>query len=217
MTVKVIRNKRRKHAAFFVTHEGIELRIPARLTKRVVDTILSEHAHWIEEKLRTLPQVMTLPNDRLLLHGQTYPLVPDNGTYFRFDGEAFYVPDTWDETTVDEAYERWLRERALDYVVARAPYYEALFGVKAERIRIGHQKSRWGSCSSTGTISINVRLMLAPKHIMDYVIAHEWTHLVHFNHSDSFWTSLSTVYPDIKHATAWLKEHGHTLRIKKTE
>ena len=68
MNVTVIRNKRRKRAAFFVTPEGIELRIPARLPNRVVETILAEHAEWITDRLATLPQRNDLPDDTLLLH-----------------------------------------------------------------------------------------------------------------------------------------------------
>lgn len=217
MTVTVIRHKRRKRAAFFVTPDGIELRIPARLPNRVVDTILTEHAGWIAERLAALPKRDVLPDDRLLLHGETFPLIKcDSETTFRFDGERFYCPLAWDESSLREAYVAWLRERALTYVTTRASHYERMLGVKANRIRIGHQKTRWGSCSSTGTISINVRLMLAPKEVIDYVIAHEWAHLVHFDHSKAFWSTLASVYPDVTGAMAWLKQHGHTLQIKKT-
>lgn len=217
MTVTVIRHKRRKRAAFFVTPDGIELRIPARLPNRVVETILTEHAGWIEDRLAALPKRDVLPADRLLLHGETFPLVKSNTeTRFRFDGENFYCPAAWDESSLRKAYEVWLRERALAYVMERSPHYEHQLGVKAERIRIGHQKTRWGSCSSTGTISINVRLMLAPQDVMDYVIAHEWVHLVHFDHSKAFWSKLASVYPNVAGAMAWLKQHGHTLQIKKT-
>ncbi|MGE9214370.1 MULTISPECIES: M48 family metallopeptidase [Exiguobacterium] len=217
MTVTVIRHKRRKRAAFFVTPDGIELRIPARLPNRVVEAILTDHAEWIAERIATLPKRDLLPDDRLLLYGETLPLVKrDAETGFRFDGEKFYCPLAWGESSLREAYEAWLREHALAHVTERAPHYERLLGVRAKRIRIGNQKTRWGSCSSTGTISINVRLMLAPKEVMDYVIAHEWTHLVHFDHSNAFWSTLASVYPDVTGAMAWLRQHGHTLQIKKT-
>lgn len=217
MNVSVIRHKRRKRAAFFVTPEGIELRIPARLSNQVVETILTDHADWIAERLTTLPKRDILSGDRLRLHGQTFPLVRSNNeTGFHFEGDRFHCPTSWDESTLWNAYEAWLRERALTFVMNRAPHYEQQLGVVAKRIRIGHQKTRWGSCSSTGTISINVRLMLAPPDVMDYVIAHEWAHLVHFDHSKAFWSTLASVYPDVTGAMAWLKQHGHTLHIKKT-
>lgn len=217
MTVRIIRHKRRKKAAFYITAEGIELRIPARLPNRVVETILQEHADWIQDRLADLPKKPSLPHDRLRYQGEQVPLVRTNTVdAFEYDGTAFWCPDRWDESRLEAAYETWLRDKALTYVTERAPYYEHLLGVNATKIRIGHQKTRWGSCSSRGTISINVRLMLAPMEVMDYVIAHEWAHLVHFDHSTSFWTTLSSVYPDVHGATSWLRQHGHTLRIKKT-
>ncbi|WP_214819945.1 MULTISPECIES: SprT family zinc-dependent metalloprotease [unclassified Exiguobacterium] len=217
MNVNIVRQKRRKKAAFYVTPNGIELRIPARLSKRVVDWILEEHATWIRHTCHNLPKQTSVLNEGLVFHGKNYPTQKDDGTTLRYDGSSFFVPRDWDETTLIRSYEAWLHERAREYVIERAPIYEQSLGVKAKKIRIGHQKTRWGSCSSTGTISINVRLMLAPKEMMDYVIAHEWTHLVHFDHSASFWDTLRTVYPKTDDAKAWLKQNGHTLQLKKTD
>ncbi|MBG0917052.1 M48 family metallopeptidase [Exiguobacterium sp. SRB7LM] len=217
MRVTVIRNKRRKKAAFYVTPNGIELRIPARLSKRVIDRILEEHDTWIHEISQKLPRQTSVLDEGLVFHGKNYPTQIDDGSTLRFDGTSFWVPEAWDDATLWKQYEIWLRERALHYVIERAPIYEKILGVKAKKIRIGHQKTRWGSCSSNGTISINVRLMLAPKEMMDYVIAHEWVHLVHFDHSPSFWSTLQTIYPNTATAKDWLKRHGHTLQLKKTE
>ncbi|WP_214777251.1 SprT family zinc-dependent metalloprotease [Exiguobacterium sp. s22] len=217
MDVKIVRHKRRKRAAFYVTPNGIELRIPARLSKRVVDRILEEHVLWIRDTLQNLPQQTSILEHGLVLHGEIYPIRKDKGVTLRHDGTTFLVPQTWDDATLWQQYELWLRERALDYVVNRAPAYEKRLGVRAVNIRIGHQQTRWGSCSSKGTISINVRLMLAPKKIMDYVIAHEWTHLVHFDHSASFWNTCRTIYPEVDFAKAWLKQNGHALQFKKTD
>lgn len=217
MDVKIVRHKRRKRAAFYVTPNGIELRIPARLSKRVVDRILEEHDTWIHEISQKLPRQTSVLDEGLVFHGKNYPTQIDDGTTLRFDGSSFFVPKRWDENALAKHYETWLRERALEYVINQAPTYERLLGVKAKKIRIGHQKTRWGSCSSNGTISINVRLMLAPKKIMDYVIAHEWTHLVHFDHSASFWNTCRTIYPEVDFAKAWLKQNGHALQFKKTD
>lgn len=216
MSVNIIRHKRRKKSAFYITSEGIELRIPARLSNRVVETILQEHADWIQDQLADLPKKPSLPNDRLRYQGEIVPLVrTDAVDAFDYDGTVFRCPDRWEASKLESAYETWLRDKALTYVIERAPYYERLLGVNAMKIRIGHQKTRWGSCSSSGTISINVRLMLAPIEVMDYVIAHEWTHLVHFDHSKSFWSTLASVYPDVDGAMGWLRQHGHTLVVKK--
>ncbi len=214
MSVTVIRHKRRKRVAFYVTAEGVELRIPARLPQRVVDAILRDHADWIEARLAAIPKASRLPEDRLLYQGDAVPLIRSGSARsFTYDGQTFRCPEQWDETALRDAYEAWLRTKAVGHVTERASRYERLLRVRASNVRIGHQKTRWGSCSSKGAISINVRLMLAPPEVLDYVIAHEWCHLVHFDHSKAFWEAVASVYPNVAWAKDWLRQNGHTLRI----
>jgi predicted metal-dependent hydrolase len=70
------------------------------------------------------------------------------------------------------------------------------------------QKSRWGSCSSDGTLSYSWRLILAPPFVLDYVAAHEVAHLRHMNHGRNFWRLVLTHCPNASRAKTWLKKHG---------
>lgn len=96
----------------------------------------------------------------------------------------------------------------------RTAYYHAITGGHYTSITIRDQKTRWGSCSSRGTLSFNYRLIFAPPKILDYVVVHELCHLTHMNHSKEFWNMVSSVMPDYKECKAWLKEHGHELRLE---
>ncbi len=78
-------------------------------------------------------------------------------------------------------------------------------------ITLRSQSSRWGSCSSSGNINYNWRLILAPPHVLDYVAAHEVAHLVEMNHSAAFWTTVERTLPDMARGRAWLKAHGRDL------
>lgn len=80
-----------------------------------------------------------------------------------------------------------------------------------EKITIRDQKTRWGSCSQTGTLSFNYRLMMAPPEVIDYVIVHELCHLTHMNHSKAFWNMVAGILPDYAERKHWLKQHGHEL------
>jgi predicted metal-dependent hydrolase len=84
-------------------------------------------------------------------------------------------------------------------------------GVRYERIRIGDQRSRWGSCSSRGTLSFNWRLALAPATVLDYVVVHELCHLREPNHSRRFWALVEAARPGYRDARRWLREHGPEL------
>jgi len=82
------------------------------------------------------------------------------------------------------------------------------------RVSTRWNKSRWGSCSTKGNISLNRALVMAPIAVIKYVILHELTHLQHPNHSAQFWEALARHMPDYRLHYHWLKENGHTLRIK---
>ncbi|MGV8839969.1 MAG: M48 family metallopeptidase [Bauldia sp.] len=105
----------------------------------------------------------------------------------------------------------WLKREAkgdLDRAVFR---YSAMIGRKPTVIRLRDQKGRWGSCSSAGTLSFSWRLILAPPMVLDYLAAHEVTHLAEMNHSARFWRLLRRLCPDTDRAEAWLKAHGSSL------
>jgi predicted metal-dependent hydrolase len=83
--------------------------------------------------------------------------------------------------------------------------------VVVKSVSMRSQSTRWGSCSSTGSLNYNWRLILAPPHVLDYVAAHEVAHLVHMNHSVHFWAAVQRALPDMERGKAWLKAHGKVL------
>ncbi|HVY71966.1 MAG TPA: SprT family zinc-dependent metalloprotease [Verrucomicrobiae bacterium] len=88
----------------------------------------------------------------------------------------------------------------------------ALHGLIVRRVSVRNQKSRWGSCSQRGTVSLNWRLIQTPEFVRDYIILHELMHLRQMNHSSRFWREVKTVCPDYAIAERWLKENGKLLR-----
>ena len=84
-------------------------------------------------------------------------------------------------------------------------------GVEVGRIQVRDQKTRWGSCSTSGTLSFNWRLVLAPYEVLDYVVVHELCHLVEANHSRRFWRLVEKRRPDYRRWSRWLDVHGPEL------
>lgn len=110
-----------------------------------------------------------------------------------------------------QALEKRFRQAAAEYIPARVTYYHQFTGGSFQRITIRAQKTRWGSCSSRGTLSFNWRLMLAPPRVLDYVVVHELCHLKHMDHSRNFWNAVAEIMPDYKEHKKWLKENGARL------
>ena len=107
----------------------------------------------------------------------------------------------------------WLKDEAQKDLEARSACHATRLGVSVKAIRMRSQVSRWGSCSSTGTINYNWRLVLAPPFVLDYVAAHEVAHLVEMNHSPAFWATVKRTLPEMEKGRAWLKAHGRELMI----
>ncbi len=106
------------------------------------------------------------------------------------------------------------RNAAKDYFTKRVAFYHQMTGGIYHTITIRDQKSRWGSCSSRGTLSFSYRLMFAPPRVLDYVVVHELCHLTHMNHSADFWGMVQRIMPDYRIYKQWLKDHGHELTLE---
>ena len=101
----------------------------------------------------------------------------------------------------------YIQER-LDMLLA-TPVFEAI--KKTPVFCLRDLVSRWGSCSSDGKMMFSWRLVFAPRHVLDYVIAHECAHLLHHDHSEAFWHTTHSLHADISIAKTWLKQYHFIL------
>jgi len=115
-----------------------------------------------------------------------------------------YITDTYPPETIKrmEVMDKRCRQAAREYFTKRCEYYRQFTGGSYTRVTIRDQKTRWGSCSSRGTLSFNYRLIFAPPV------------MIHMNHSRYFWNLVGFVMPEYKIHRAWLKEHGRELNIE---
>ena len=111
--------------------------------------------------------------------------------------------------------EKRYRNNARIVFTKQVAYYHQFTGGTYTSITIRDQKSRWGSCSSRGTLSFNYRLIFAPPKVLDYVVVHELCHLTHMDHSKNFWNMVASIMPEYKTYQNWLKEHGMELTLER--
>lgn len=106
---------------------------------------------------------------------------------------------------------RKMKDEAKRVIPDRVKYYADIMGVTFGKITIKNQKTRWGSCSSKGSLNFNCLLMLTPDKVRDYVVIHELCHLKQMNHSKMFWAEVEKVMPDYKVYRQWLSQNGNML------
>ena len=176
------------------------------------------HVAWLERQLlrqaaRPAAPRQWVPGTDILFRGEPVRLeIGDNGNtkLVRFAQEVVRVGAM--ETNLRPAVERHLRRLAARELPARVLELAARHQLTVRRITIRNQRSRWGSCSRRGTISLNWRLVQAPVFVRDYLVLHELAHLREMNHSPRFWREVARLCPNFAEAERWLKEHAELLR-----
>ena len=206
------RSDRARRVRVAVDHEkGVEVVLPRRAPLRAAEAAVVELRPWIVRRLREVELHRTLVASR----GETVPyldetlrLVPVPGrTQVRRHGDELRVP----EGDPRAALERWYRRRAKAEIAPRLDHAVAGLGTRYTALTIRNQKTRWGSCSSSGAMSFNWRLLLAPEAVLDYVVWHEACHLRVMDHSPRFWALVERHMPYYEQPRRWLRRYGGTL------
>lgn len=115
------------------------------------------------------------------------------------------------QSEVRKTVSKILRKQAKAYLPRRIDFLAEKYGFSFEKLRFSHTGTRWGSCSSSGTISLNIALMNLPHHLIDYVIIHELCHTRQMNHSSKFWQEVEKYCPDYKKYVQEIKQFSPTI------
>ena len=192
-------------------HTGVEVVLPARAPERAAATAIRELRPWIEGRLdearealaRVAARAGTVP-----YLGRSLELVPQEGrSRVHCKGELLLVP----AEDPRPAIERFYRRAARIEIELRLDRAAALAGQSYQDLTIRGQRTRWASCSASGRMSFNWRLLLAPERVLEYVVWHEVCHLDIQNHSQSFWALLDGRLSGWREQRDWLRLHGATL------
>ena len=127
-----------------------------------------------------------------------------------FGSEEVRIPKRTDD--LRPAIERHLWRLAARELPPRVLELALLHGFSVRRVTVRNQRSRWGSCSVRGTISLNWRLVQTPAFVRDYIVLHELAHLKEMNHSSRYWREVARLCPEFEQAEKWLKQHSNLLR-----
>jgi len=214
-------------------HTGnvVRLIVPRGVALDSAHAFLRSRAAWIDDKLREqrerqsgseLSASTTLRwdgTDGFPLRGEQVPLLVEVGGVRSLEVELDAAAIRMRAPSPTHATPRVLG-RALESALRRAArrdaqhYLQTLsqaHGIAYLGPRLGDPRSRWGSCTARGLISLSWRLVLAPPDVFQYVAAHELSHCRHLNHSSAFWDCVESLHPGFREPQRWLRDHGNSL------
>jgi len=202
---------------------GLVVSIPKRFAKRDVPEVLAEHDAWIRESLRELeaqtpvayrtwpPQIL-----ELCAIGEVWRLHLGQASS-RMDGTHSPIFDLYltenpnDRAAVAGAIAEVLKRRARQVLPGWVKNLATPNGLSVTRVSIRGQRTIWGSYSSSGTLSLNYKLLFLPKRYVDYVLLHELAHTKHLDHSPEFWQFLFSLDADAEHLDATMNDATQTV------
>jgi predicted metal-dependent hydrolase len=191
---------------------GVEVVLPPRVPERQAAAAVTELGPWIRRRLSELDHARAAVAAR----GDTVPYLgrtlavraePGRSRVHRRD-DVLLVPAG---APRGPALERWYRRAAREEIAPRLARACAQAGTDFTALTIRGQRTRWASCSRSGAMSFNWRLLLAPEPVLEYVVWHEVCHLEIMDHSPRFWALLARHCPDYRDHSRWLRRHGQTL------
>lgn len=233
---KLYRVPRRRQVHVMVSNEGhLEVRAPWRFSLEEARVAIHEHGPWILDALRTcrtqvrmrpplvtgtrlplLDEQLRLRVDmaaQLSLFAEPPQVIEAAGSVHREDSRLQVRVRSLERSAVRGLLQAWYRAEAARLLPLRMARLADDLGVEYTRVTIRAQRSRWGSCSSSGGISLNWRLILMPARLCDYVLAHELCHLREMNHSPAFWRQVEQLVPDYRERRAALSSVARLLPL----
>ncbi len=215
--VEFVRTRRARHYILRVKPDGgLRVTVPWHGSRAEAARFIEERRAWIVRERAVRAAGPAKPahwtdGTPVLFRGDEYPLrtvVLDHRRVRVSFADQTFVLSAERAMRLKPEVEAWLRRVASIDLPERLARLARQHGFEVKAVSIRNQRSRWGSCSPSGRISLNWRLIQFPPAVADYVLVHELVHLRHMNHSRRFWNDVARVCPTYPAARAWLRANG---------
>ena len=203
-------------------HTGVVVIAPPQAPAAVIEAFVRRHQPWVARQWQRLaaaaadvpqrwPYGETLP-----YRGAEYPVQVEAGPHTvvaRAEGCLRVQMRRPNVLGARRLLKRWYMAEAQRCCLVQAQAWRPRLRVTWTHCQVRDQRARWGSCSATGRLSFNYRLVMAPPAVLDYVVLHELAHRREMNHSSRFWALVAAHCPAYREALHWLKRYGPYLGV----
>ena len=203
----------RNYVLRLCSNKTVVVTVPRAGTMNFARDFVASRKSWLEKQWRILetrkiPPQLLQPGMEILFRGEPVVLRVKRRAW---NGDCNLAPRSAPlpgRTAISPSLESYLQGLAKNELAVRARQLAEAHQLAVKRVAVRNQKTRWGSCSHNGTISLNWRLIQLPAAVRDYIIIHELMHLRELNHSPRFWAEVEKACPDYRAAEEWLKKNS---------
>jgi predicted metal-dependent hydrolase len=232
LNYEIIRTNRKTMGISIDNNKNLIVRSPKNIAEDKIKDVLNKKTKWILSKLKEMNQIKSVPKEKEFMTGEKLPylgrryrLVVSSRSISKVEVKLYHgkfiinYPDELKNNDkcrrekIQDALINWYREHAKEKIIERVDKYKVKLDVEPNNVVVKKQKKRWGSCSNKGNLNFNWKIIMAPMSIVDYIVVHELTHLIHDNHSREFWQMIKAIIPDYKKRSEWLRINGPRLTL----
>lgn len=210
--IRLKRNARAKRLTLRLSGQSgrATLTVPLRTSDRQAARFAQKQEGWLRQQMAKLPErrVMEI-GSTLLFRGEEVEVTATTGKLVHLDGGKLMVNPKHSGAKL----QAFLKTEARSTLLPAVEKYAARINKPFNRFTLRDTRSRWGSCSVEGNLMFSWRLIMAPPVVLDYVAAHEVSHLAEMNHSSAFWDVVAGLMPDYQNHRHWLRDNGAKLHM----
>lgn len=198
----------------------VVVQAPFSLSDSDIDRLVEKKRDLILKKINNPQKYPQHPQPKefvsgegMMFLGKLYRLeiVDDLDTELEFDN--IFRISRHNQSKAHTVFKEWYRRQAENIISPIAEKFAKQLGVRFNQCKVSEMKYRWGSCTVSGNLNFNWRIIKAPVSVINYIIVHELAHLREANHTPEFWNIVSIQEPHYQQAKQWLKDHGNQLEI----
>lgn len=214
----LLRRSTRRTIGLSIDHRGLRVGAPTRARLDDIESLIREHGQWVLDKLAAwrerpppaAPHIVDGASIPVLGEPWRIALTPIGRARWQFGPHAIYLHPA-PQLSPEQLLKQALRDKARTSFAERLAIYASRLGVPVPPLRLSSARTRWGSCSHRGGISLNWRLIHMPLPVVDYVVCHELAHLKEMNHSPRFWSVVEQLCPDWRALRLELRHRALTI------
>jgi len=215
------RTNRKKTLSIVIKDQKVFILVPKLVTDFEIEKLLNSKINWIEKKLSVEKNNLKI-NKKFYKQGEIFQYLGNNyilkiekRNYLSVDISEEYLiirtPNYNQPLKIKEEIKSWYINRAIRKIKITHNYYESLMKLSAKKLIFGEYKSKWGSCNSKKVISYDWRIIMSPTSVINYLVVHEISHILHPNHSKNFWLHVEKYIKEYKSEKKWLRLNSKKL------